>query len=122
MKIALPINEKTMNTTICMSFGRTPFFLIYETENKSYEFYDNSAVASIGGAGIKASQNLVDCGVEVVLTPRCGENAAAVLNGADIKIYKTNGDVISENIDAFISGNLSLLSEIHSGFHNHGGK
>ena len=26
-----------------------------------------------------------------------------------------------ENIDAFIAGKLSLLDEIHKGFHGHGG-
>jgi predicted Fe-Mo cluster-binding NifX family protein len=55
-----------------------------------------------------------------MLTPRCGENAAEVLNAADIKIYKTNGSSIRDNIDAFIAGKLVILDEIHAGFHNHG--
>ncbi|WP_349948374.1 hypothetical protein ABFV83_08045 [Lacrimispora sp. BS-2] len=57
-----------------------------------------------------------------MLTPRCGENAVDVFNAADIKIFKTTNAPAKENIDAFIAGKLSLLDEIHAGFHSHGGK
>ncbi|MGI6751141.1 MAG: NifB/NifX family molybdenum-iron cluster-binding protein [Anaerovoracaceae bacterium] len=121
MNIAIPTERKNIDTEVCASFGRTPYFLIYDTETKSGTFIDNSAIASTGGAGIKAAQSIVDNNVEVLLTPRCGENAAQVLNAAGIKIYKTKKGLAMENIDAFISGNLSLLDEIHPGFHDHEG-
>jgi len=122
MKISMPVNDKVLETTVCQSFGRTPYFLIYDTETKEHSFIDNSAVASQGGAGIKAAQMIVDQNVDVLLTPRCGQNAAEVIKAAEIKIYKTMNDNIKNNIDAFAEGNLSLLTEIHAGFHNHGGK
>ena len=122
MKIAIPVNGKSMETGVCQSFGRTPYFLIYDTESKKSVFLDNSAAASQGGAGIKAAQTIVDNKASALLTPRCGENAAEVLKAADIKLYKTINDSIEDNIKAFIDGKLSLLQEIHAGFHNHGGK
>lgn len=122
MKIAIPVDEKSMKTTVCMSFGRTPYFLIYETETKESAFLDNSAAASQGGAGIKAAQSLVDNDVKVLITPRCGENAADVIKAANIEMYKTINDSIKDNINAFNNNQLSLLAEIHAGFHNHGGK
>ncbi len=121
MKIAMPVNEKDMKTEICISFGRAPYFLFYNTETKEGTFVDNSAAASAGGAGIKAAQIIVDNEADVLLTPRCGENAANVLKSADINLYKTEGTSVNENMDAFISGKLSLLDEIHEGFHGHGG-
>jgi len=111
-----------MQSTVCMSFGRTPYFLIYETETKEGTYLDNSAAASQGGAGIKAAQSLVDNDVKALITPRCGENAAEVIKTANIRIYKTINDSINDNIAAFVDDKLSLLSEIHAGFHNHGGK
>ena len=60
MKIAMPVDEKTMESTVCISFGRTPYFLIYDTETNESVFLDNSAAASQGGAGIKAAQTVVD--------------------------------------------------------------
>jgi len=122
MKIAIPVDEKSLSSNLCISFGRTPYFLIYDTEKKDTIFLDNGAISSQGGAGIKASQTLVDNKTDIVLTIRCGENAANVLIGADVKIYKSISGSAQENIDEFIKGNLSILSEIHPGFHNHGSK
>lgn len=121
MKIAIPVEDNSLQSKVCISFGRTPYFLIYDVETKQSNFIDNSAAASEGGAGIKAAQAIVDTGSKVLITPRCGENAEEVLNAADIKIYKTMNDVIMDNIEAFNKGNLKELSEIHAGFHNHGG-
>ena len=122
MKIAIPVDDKSMETTVCQSFGRTPYFLIYDTESKESVYIDNSAAASQGGAGIKAAQTIVDNNVSALLTPRCGENAAEVIKAADMKIYKTVNDSITDNINALNDGKLSLLVDIHAGFHNHGEK
>jgi predicted Fe-Mo cluster-binding NifX family protein len=122
MKIAMPINEKRVDSGVCISFGRTPYFLVHDTETKENLFIENTAAKSTGGAGIKAAQIIADNGADAVLTPRCGENAAGVLQNAGIKIYKTVGDSVESNIKDFISGNLSLLEEIHAGLHNHGKK
>lgn len=122
MKIVIPTDQNIIETGVCPSFGRTPYFLVYNTDNKQAEFLDNSAAAIAGGAGIKAAQSIVDAKAEIVLTPRCGENAATVLYGAKIKIYKTINGSAMYNINAFLGGNLSCLDEIHAGFHNHGNK
>jgi predicted Fe-Mo cluster-binding NifX family protein len=121
MKIAIPIDEKSMESTVCPSFGRAPYFLIYDTESKESLFIDNSAAASAGGAGIKAAQMIVDNKAAALLTPRLGENAAEALKSAEIKIYKTKSASVKDNIDAFIAGNLSVLDEIHAGFHKRQG-
>ena len=122
MKIALPVEEKSLNTPLCVSFGRTPLFVIFDTENGEFEFIDNSAAASQGGAGIKAAQLLADKGAKAVITFRCGENAAAVLKPAEITLYKAVDGTAFDNIEKFRLGELSHLNDIHPGFHNHGGK
>ena len=121
MKIAIPVDEKTLESNVCASFGRTPYFLIYDTETKESVFIDNSAAASTGGAGIKAAQTIVDNKANALLTPRCGQNAADVIKSADIKIFKTTTASVKDNIAAFADGKLPLLDEIHAGFHGHGG-
>ena len=121
MKIAIPVEEKTLESSICASFGRTPYFLIYDTETKESTFIDNGAAASTGGAGIKAAQTVVDQKANILVTPRCGENAADVIKSADIKIFKTTSVSIKDTIAAFIDGKLPVLDEFHAGFHGHGG-
>jgi predicted Fe-Mo cluster-binding NifX family protein len=122
MKIAIPVDEKMMTSTICQSFGRAPYFLVYDTESKESNFVDNSAAVSQGGAGIKAAQSLIDSKVNVLLTPRCGENAAEVLSTASIKIYQTIRFSIMDTIDDFQKDKLHVLDEIHPGLHGHEGK
>ena len=118
----IPVEGQTMEEKVCQSFGRAPYFLIYDTKTKASNFIENSAANSQGGAGIKAAQTVVDNGVSALLTPRCGQNAANVINAANIKVYKTNNDLIMDNINDFNDGKLNTLDEIHPGFHGNGGK
>ncbi len=122
MKIAIPVNDKSIEGGVCQSFGRTPFFLIHDLNTKENIFLDNSAASSRGGAGIKAAQIIADNKADVLLTPRCGDNAADILKLAGIKLYKTINDSIEDNIKAYEDGKLSALVDIHAGMHNHGGK
>ena len=120
MKIAIPVDVKDFESNVCESFGRAPYFLIYDTETKEGTTIDNTAAESTGGAGIKAAQIILDQGIEALLTPRLGTNAADVLKSAKVAIYKTMPGSVKENIDAFVAGKLSLLDEIHGGFHGRG--
>ena len=122
MKVVIPVDERKIDSDVCISFGRTPLFLVYDLDTKEETYLDNSAIAETAGAGIKASQSIVDAKVDVLLTPRCGENAADVLVAADIKMYKTLKDKNAiENIDLFKEGKLSILDNIHPGFHGGNG-
>lgn len=122
MKIAIPTDDKGLNASVCVSFGRAPYFVIYDTELNSADFIDNSAISAQGGAGIKAAQLMVDNKVEAVISVRLGENAADVLSAAQIKLYKSVFGSAKKNIDDFLAGSLQPLTEIHAGFHNHGGR
>lgn len=120
MKLVVPVEGKSLDEPICQSFGRTPYFILFDTENNECSFLDNTAVASQGGAGIKAAQMLVDTGANVLITYRCGENAADVLKAADVQMFKAEDGSAKYNIEKFIEGKLPQLTEIHPGFHNHG--
>ena len=122
MKIVIPVNEKKIESNVCISFGRAPYFLIYDVENKQSVFIDNSAAISTRGAGIKAAQIIVDNKANVLITPRLGENAADVLNHSEVKIYKALDANAKDNIAAFLAGKLSLLDDVHAGFHMHEAK
>ncbi|HPK16780.1 MAG TPA: NifB/NifX family molybdenum-iron cluster-binding protein [Clostridia bacterium] len=122
MKVVIPVESRSLEAPVCPSFGRTPFFALVDTDGGTHEFLDNEAAASQGGAGIKAAQALADCGAAALITCRCGENAAQVLNAAGVKMFKAQDGSVNDNIAALKDGKLSLLTEIHPGHHNHGGK
>lgn len=119
MKIALPVENNSFDADISQSFGRANFYVVYDLENDNFEFIENSARKSQGGAGIKAAQVIVDSGAKATIVPKCGENAGEVLVEADIRIYKINSCNIKENIEMFKSGELSEISTFHSGYHGH---
>jgi len=120
MKIAIPVDENNTNTNVCVSFGRAPYFFIYENETKENVFVENFSKNSPGGAGIKASQQLVDNKIDILITYRCGENAESVLSEGKIKIYKAEFAKASDNIDAFLDNKLKLLDIISPGMHKRG--
>ena len=119
MKIAIPVDEQNIHTTVCVSFGRAPFFMLYDLETRQATFLENPAATSPGGAGVKAAQFVVDQKVDYLLTPRCGENAAEVLLGANVKMYKTVDPAVEKNIELLRENSLPILNEVHAGFHNH---
>jgi predicted Fe-Mo cluster-binding NifX family protein len=117
MKIAIPADEQILNSEVCMSFGRAPYFYIYETLTKMGYFIENMAASSPGGAGVKAAQIIVDNRAEVLITPRCGENAAEVFKATKLEIYKSKVGSIQDNINAYMDKKLTVLDQFHAGFH-----
>jgi predicted Fe-Mo cluster-binding NifX family protein len=119
MKIAIPAEEKSMDSNIYESFGRAPYILLYNTVTKESEFLDNSAVVAQGGAGVRVAQVVADNGIRALITLRCGENAEKALRSAEVLIYKGIRGTLKHNIEKFISEELNLLVEFHDGFHGH---
>jgi predicted Fe-Mo cluster-binding NifX family protein len=120
MKIAVAVDEKSLDSLTCQSFGRAAYFLLYDSQNKQSVFIDNTAAQSQGGAGIKAAQTVADSGAEALVTFRLGENAARVLNAAGIKIYCARDGRALDNAVACADGQLEILSEVSPGLHRHG--
>lgn len=122
MKVAIPADTQSLDSAVCPSFGRAPYYLMYDTGTETPVFIENAAANSQGGAGIQAAQTLVDHQIHAVLTPRCGRNAAEVIQAAGIRIYRSKEGSLHENLKAFEAGKLDILEEIHAGFHQHGGR
>lgn len=115
MVIVLPVDED--KKSVCVSFGRAPYFMKYDTETEETEVIENPAAEAQGGAGIKAAQFVVDLGADVLITIRCGQNSADVFSESSMKIYKAEGSDAKENIAAFKASKLDILTHFHAGFH-----
>ena len=117
MKIILPVTDRTEESEISSNFGRAPYFLVFDSNTNVKNYILNSSVNSPSGAGIKAAQILANAHVDVLITPRLGENAALVVKEAGIEIYESVSSLIDETLSAFQKGELSLLSKTHPGLH-----
>lgn len=113
MKIALPLDEDRLS--VCPVLARAPYFLFSTNEEESIE--ENPAAQAQGGAGMQAAQFLVDRGVTVLITPRCGENAAEVFKAAGMEIFKSANKAAADDLSAYREGKLEVLSHFHGGFH-----
>jgi len=111
MKITIPVEANAIQALVSPSFGRAPLFLQVDTDTQKAEFIVNTAMSNHGGAGIQAAQNVIDCGTQVLLTPRCGENAVTVLRAAHIGVYRAMEGTAEENIRAFLEGTLQPVGE-----------
>ncbi len=120
MRIVIPVENNEITTKVSENFGRAAYYLLYDDSNDKVEFIDNLASSSNSGAGIKAAQLIVDNQADVLITPRCGENAAEVLSSGNVKLYKAGFKSAQDNLTAFKAGELEELNEIHGGFHKHG--
>ncbi|MEA4964646.1 MAG: NifB/NifX family molybdenum-iron cluster-binding protein [Oscillospiraceae bacterium] len=115
MIVAIPVDDD--RETICVSFGRAPYFLIHHSETGATELVGNPAAEAQGGAGIQAAQLVADQGANALITVRCGQNAAKVFQAAGIAVYKADGLSAAENLNALSEGKLSVLTSFHAGFH-----
>ncbi|WP_312941718.1 NifB/NifX family molybdenum-iron cluster-binding protein [Oscillibacter sp.] len=115
MIIVIPVDEG--KEKVCVSFGRTPYFLIHNTETQETQTVENPATEAQGGAGIQAAQFVVDTGANTLITVRCGQNAADVFKAAKIKICKSMGGSADDQLKAFAEGKLDELTSFHAGFH-----
>lgn len=111
MKIIIPVEKNDESTKINNALGRAPYFYLKDLETGEVEFIKNDAVDSPSGAGIKAAQNIINSGANVLITPRCGEKAGQVLDPTNIEIYKSEGFNLEENIELYKKEELDLLGE-----------
>ncbi len=117
MIVAIPTDED--RKTVCVSFGRAPYFLFHNFDTKESVAQANPAAQAQGGAGIQAAQFVVDRRADAVITVRCGQNSAEVLQAAGIAVYQAAGSAVDENLKALAEGKLAVLTHFHAGFHGH---
>lgn len=105
MKIAVPAKGKTLESELDERFARAAYFLVYDIEDETYEFFspDNSQEH---GVGTKIVNELSDRGINAVISKNLGENALTALKAANIKSYIASDGNVKENIDLLKSEKL----------------
>lgn len=90
MKIAVASRGPSLEDLSDPRFGRCEYFIIYDTELKTFEALKNEAAAAVNGAGGLAVNLLHKNGVSLVLAGEVGPKAAEALKAAGIE-WKTGG-------------------------------
>lgn len=111
MIVAIPVEKD--NESVCASFGRAPRFLFCNLETGETHIEDNPAENAEGGAGVKATQFIIDHGADTLIAVRIGGNADAALKAAHVKVYEASGAPAKNDIAALQAGELPVFSPFH---------
>lgn len=107
MKIAVTSLGDNLNSNLSEKFGRCPYFIIYNTEDKSFISLQNEGINLQSAAGPKAAETIINENVDVLLTGHIGDKAENVLQRSKIKLvtgYKENLSIM-EAINNYINQN-----------------
>lgn len=107
MKIAVSSSGKNLDSLIDPRFGRCAYFLLVETDNMSFEVFDNQSMASGGGAGIQSAQFISSKGAKAVITGNCGPNAVKTLAAAGIEVFLENTGIVREVLQKYKNKELT---------------
>ncbi len=99
MKILVTAQNADSGQPLDVRFGRCPIFIIYDTEQKTFEAVNNPGSESGGGAGIAAAQKAAELKVDAVITGQVGPNAFEVLNAANIKVYTGQSGIVRDILE-----------------------
>ncbi len=126
MIVAMSSTGTSLESNVDPRFGRCPFFIIYNTEDDSFEHLENQARQAMGGAGIQTGQMIANRGVKAVITGNVGPNAFRVLSTAGVKVYSGISGKVSDAIQKLKDGQLQETAapdvESHFGMGGGGGR
>ena len=118
MKVAVTSQGKELSSEIDPRFGRAKWLLVVDTEivvdteTGLSEAYDNAVNLNLAqGAGIQTGQNVVNLGVEAVITGNIGPNAFKTLSAANVKVFLSKAKTIQETLESFKAGELDEVKQ-----------
>ncbi|MEW6665853.1 MAG: NifB/NifX family molybdenum-iron cluster-binding protein [Thermodesulfobacteriota bacterium] len=107
MRIAVTTNGIDLEGEVDARFGRTPKFLLVDTETMSARLVDNPQSLDLTqGAGIQAAQNILVHNPEVVLTGNCGPKAFKVLQAAGVRVVVGVRGKVADAVNAYLAGEI----------------
>jgi predicted Fe-Mo cluster-binding NifX family protein len=112
MKIAVTSAGATLESTVDQRFGRSTYFILYDTDIKTINVIDNTVnLNAAQGAGIQTAKNVVDAGAKVVITGNVGPKAFSVLSAASIEVVTGANGTVAKAIREFEDGLLNSVKK-----------
>ncbi|MDY7030672.1 MAG: NifB/NifX family molybdenum-iron cluster-binding protein [Thermodesulfobacteriota bacterium] len=111
MKVGVSSTGKDLEASVDTRFGRCAFFIVVNTDDMSYEAFDNEYMTSGEGAGIKLAESIISKGAEVVITWKCGPKAMKMLTTAGVEVIENQTGKINQLIQYYKEGKLKSSTE-----------
>ncbi len=103
MKLIITAQNPSLESQVDRRFGRCAWLILFDTETKQWEAFQNPGVSQSGGAGVAAAQFVVDKSAEVVLSGDFGPNASRAFQAANIGMqrFTDNTTTVQEAVEQF---------------------
>jgi predicted Fe-Mo cluster-binding NifX family protein len=100
-----------LSSEIDPRFGKAGYFVVVDTDTEELSAHDNSQnVRAAHGAGAYPAQEIVNCGVEGLITGNITPDAASALKAGNVTVYKQTWGTVRDGIERFKAGQLSVRS------------
>lgn len=107
MKVAVTSQGTDMESQVDPRFGRAKFFIVIDTATGDLAAHDNTQnLNALQGAGIQAARNIVELGVNALITGNVGPKAFATLQAGGVNIYIGATGQVSHAVEQFKAGKL----------------
>jgi len=110
MKVAVSSSGTSLDSSVDSRFGRCPYYIIYDTDTDKFEYVSNESRQAMSGAGIQASQFLVNKKVEAVISGNIGPNSYRVLPKKIIVVIGSVAGTVKDAIERFKKNELKGTS------------
>ncbi|MCU0860351.1 MAG: NifB/NifX family molybdenum-iron cluster-binding protein [Thermoplasmata archaeon] len=118
-RVAVSSVGESLDSPVDPRFGRCSYFMVFE-EDGGHRAVRNSGQALGNGAGIQAAQQMLDLGVDTVVTGDVGPNAFRVLAGGGVRMFVKCTGTVASAMDAYRRGDLQQTDASTSpGHHGH---
>ena len=108
MKIAVCAKTTGMDAQADDRFGRAEYYVIFDTETRSSETFENPAKGEPAGAGGSAVRFISQQGAQAVLAPELGPKAVDALRAFELAAFRyTEKKTVRETIADFLDGKLA---------------
>lgn len=118
MKVIVSSAGSEIESPVSPVFGRAPYYLLVDTEDMSSQSYSNPATAQSSGAGVEASQFVLEKKPDAVISSNIGPNAYRVLQAAEIPCFNVEEGTVKEAVEAYRKDELSLLGQANARSHS----
>ncbi len=109
MKIAITANGNTLKSLVTEEFEKSEYLLIVETDDNSYEYYDNST--NLDDDGITMATKIIKGNCEAVITGSIEEKAFEEIAGAQVTRYFGSKHNVEEALHLMDSNKLDITRD-----------
>lgn len=111
MKLAASATGKELDSQIDPRFGRSAYFIIIETDDMSFEVFENENIGMNTGAGISSANFIVSKEIKALLTGNCGPKAMQVFSAAGIDVFTGQTGTVKDAVGNYKKGLLQSSPE-----------